>query len=359
MSELSRYKRQRENNEARDEEDASMKILNNLPDVVLVDIISRLEMKEAIRTSVVSKRWEYLWASKYDLAFNDEDCKHVRYFRSIVDRALMLRDSSSINEFCLSCEVECHDDSRIKTWICDAVKKNVCVANFTLDGVFVLPSCLLTCATLTSLSLSLLSDFSIPTPIGLPALKCLIFNSVEFSADNSIQKLLSSCPVLEKLCFGGCIWTNLSSLSISVPVLKSLEIFDSKLIPSFSDCDGCQFAIFATSHFESFIYYEGLENECIIFNSPSIVDACIHVNYNDGRRREVADKAYKLLNGLANVEKLVFVNDVVKALSAAEAEQLLPHFPMFQRLAHLQLKIPSVNLDCKPLLKLLCHDPFS
>ncbi|XP_055960394.1 F-box/FBD/LRR-repeat protein At1g16930-like [Mercurialis annua] len=224
MSDLSIYKRQRQSNEPQNEGDTSMKNLNNLLDDVLVDIISRLDIKEAIRTNVLSKRWEYLWASKSDFDF-EEGCNDMRYFMCIVDRAFASRNSSSINEFRLSCEVG-HDDSHIKTWICAAVKRNVHAVNIILDGVFVLPSCLLTCATLTSLCLCLPYDLRVPTPISLSALKFLVLDSVKFSADNSIQKLLSGCPVLEKLEFCECNWTKLSSLSISAPMLQSLEIIE-------------------------------------------------------------------------------------------------------------------------------------
>ncbi|XP_055961236.1 F-box protein At4g09920-like isoform X1 [Mercurialis annua] len=179
MSDLSIYKRQRQSNEPQNEGDASMKNLNNLLDDVLVDIISRLDIKEAIRTSVLSKRWEYLWPSKSDFDF-EEGCNDRRNFMCIVDRAFASRNSSSINEFCLSCEVG-HDDSHIKTWICAAVKRNVHFADIKLDGVFVLPSCLLTCAILTSLSLSLPRGLCVPTLICLSALKSLELVSIKFS----------------------------------------------------------------------------------------------------------------------------------------------------------------------------------
>ncbi|XP_050208657.1 F-box/LRR-repeat protein At1g06630-like [Mercurialis annua] len=321
--------------------------LSNLPDAVLVHIISRLETKEAIRTSVLSKRWECLWASKYDFTF-EEGCNNRRSFRSIVDRAFAIGESSSINEFRLSCKVG-RDDSDIKTWICAAVKRRVQVVSIKLDGVLVLPPCLLTCATLTSLCLNLSDTSSLPTSICLPALKLLELDSVLFLADNSLHNLLSGCPVLEELIFSECCWLKLTSFSISATMLQHLEIIEEIWFRSnSSSSDGSQVVKFGTCNFKSFNHCGDVGNEYCIYNSHSTAIAHMYVSYSDGNRKKAARRAYKLMNRLANAEKLILKGDIFEVLS--DAEELLPNFPSFQRLAHLQFKTPSVNLDCKPLL---------
>jgi hypothetical protein len=50
--------------------DETSKSLGNLSDDVLLDILSLLPTKEAVRTSLLSKRWEYLWASMSNLVFD-------------------------------------------------------------------------------------------------------------------------------------------------------------------------------------------------------------------------------------------------------------------------------------------------
>jgi hypothetical protein len=46
------------------------KCLSNLPEAVLLDILSLLPTKDAARTSLLSKRWKYLWASIPNLVFD-------------------------------------------------------------------------------------------------------------------------------------------------------------------------------------------------------------------------------------------------------------------------------------------------
>jgi hypothetical protein len=44
--------------------------ISKLPDDVLLIILSRLSTEEAIRTSVVSKRWEHVWNQMSHLVFD-------------------------------------------------------------------------------------------------------------------------------------------------------------------------------------------------------------------------------------------------------------------------------------------------
>jgi hypothetical protein len=50
--------------------DGNSRCLSNLPEAILLHILSLLPTKDAARTSGVSKRWEYLWASMPNLVFD-------------------------------------------------------------------------------------------------------------------------------------------------------------------------------------------------------------------------------------------------------------------------------------------------
>ncbi|CAN6563449.1 unnamed protein product [Malus baccata var. baccata] len=52
--------------------------IGQLPDAILINIISPLRIKEEARTSVLSKRWRYLWTHVTRLNFAHHDGEHLR-----------------------------------------------------------------------------------------------------------------------------------------------------------------------------------------------------------------------------------------------------------------------------------------
>ncbi|XWS10729.1 hypothetical protein CRYUN_Cryun38cG0022900 [Craigia yunnanensis] len=70
----------------------------SLPDSTLQHILSLLQIKEAVKISVLSKRWEFLWTSIAKLEFKEvlgqSDEKRAE-FMNFVEKALLLHDSSS------------------------------------------------------------------------------------------------------------------------------------------------------------------------------------------------------------------------------------------------------------------------
>ncbi|PKI39833.1 hypothetical protein CRG98_039780 [Punica granatum] len=92
----------------------------NLPDEVLVQILSLLALKDEVRTSVLSKRWEHLWALVPDLHFRDSDLSKRPLFLGLVGRALALRGGSPIRTFSLSCKAD-GAEAHIKELIASAV----------------------------------------------------------------------------------------------------------------------------------------------------------------------------------------------------------------------------------------------
>ncbi|XP_059657266.1 F-box protein At5g03100-like isoform X2 [Cornus florida] len=59
--------------------------ISGLPDVILVSILSLLTMKEAGRSSLLSKRWRYVWTYITDLNF---DASHIIYGLELEDKEL-------------------------------------------------------------------------------------------------------------------------------------------------------------------------------------------------------------------------------------------------------------------------------
>ena len=111
-------------NEERDFVDRNIKCLHNLPEEILPYILSLLPTKDAIRTSVLCKRWEYLWTSIPNLDFKGLELAKRKHFMNFVERVLLLRDSSDIKKFTLYCDV-LRDASHVSAWISAAVRRNV------------------------------------------------------------------------------------------------------------------------------------------------------------------------------------------------------------------------------------------
>ncbi|XP_019455783.1 PREDICTED: putative FBD-associated F-box protein At5g22720 [Lupinus angustifolius] len=70
--------------------------LGDLPDCLIHHILSFVETKDAIRTSVLSKRWRHLWASVTCLNFSSKSFARLVEFKKFVLWVLSHRDSSQV-----------------------------------------------------------------------------------------------------------------------------------------------------------------------------------------------------------------------------------------------------------------------
>lgn len=133
--------------------------ISDLPDSIISHIISFLEIKCAMKTSILSLRWRYLWASVdildlSDCSFDDES------FQDFVEHVLFHSTSKNIRKFDLHCG-SFSDLAHINTWICYVLAtKNVATLDLHVEdnGDFFaippLPKCILTCNTLVTLVLN-------------------------------------------------------------------------------------------------------------------------------------------------------------------------------------------------------------
>ncbi|XP_059439459.1 F-box/LRR-repeat protein At4g14103-like isoform X1 [Corylus avellana] len=353
-------------NEEDEDIDGNSKCLSDLPEEILRHILSFLPTKHAVRTSVLSKRWEYLWASIPNLDFKrslptyfngpiEKYKSKRRLLMNFVERVLCLRDSYAIKRFTLPCDV-LGDAARVNTWISAVVRHNVQELNIYLDkfkGEFSLPYCLFTCKTLTSLHLNMPCILELPTTIWFSNLKNLTIEYVTFSDEYLTQHLFSGLPVLKKLSLTDCSWGGLKVVCISAPKLHSLSIWESER-PDSSYGDGCEVLIFAV-RLKEFEYSGELFINYCLNNSFSLEKAEITV-FSNNTSAQVAHRMYKLLIGLSNVKLLQLSCAVVEVLIDA-AEHLL-HMPMFNNLTDLILYDGywSVALD-SVLLRILHKSP--
>ncbi|KAL6196692.1 hypothetical protein ACLB2K_032306 [Fragaria x ananassa] len=121
--------------------------ISELPDRVLIHIVSFHATKYAVRTSILSKRWKGIWAFSPNLDFFDISMRNEAGFVDFVEWVLTSRDLD-IQKFCFD-SFKVGDFSRVDSWIRTAVRLNVVEVdlNFGCDRgqVYELPDSLFMC----------------------------------------------------------------------------------------------------------------------------------------------------------------------------------------------------------------------
>ncbi|TKY51115.1 putative F-box protein [Spatholobus suberectus] len=333
--------------------------ISNLPDEIIQHILSLLQTKDAVRTSVLSRRWHSQWMFVTNLDFSEfaPSMNQKRsLFMDFVDRVIALRKPLDLNLFALSCEVFT-DASRINSWVCAAVKHNVQHLLLVLRRICLepleLPHCLFTCDTLRKAFIMAEEILlNLPSSIHFLNLKLLTLQYVVFPGNESTQRLFSGLPVLEELTLDRCCWGNVEAVTVALPMLKKLDI-----IENLADCDNCRFFIIA-ENLKSFCYIGTLGNDYFISDSVSLgwglMGLCGTDDIEDSsRQREVAYRAVKLLIGISCAEKLMLTPYAFEVLTYSK--ELYACIPVLYKLTYLGFLSlgTAINFGCGTLAKFL------
>ncbi|XP_023632850.1 putative F-box/FBD/LRR-repeat protein At1g22000 [Capsella rubella] len=195
----------------------------DLPDDLLLRILHHVPTKDALATSILSKRWRYVWTMLPTLEFIDDGSESVGWF---IENSLQLHKAPKL--YCLTVEVgpRCPVDLDVGNWVDNAVNRGV-------RGLFLkllwnaeptsFPKCLYTCDTLVALTLSnqILVDVSFQAR--LPSLLSLNLKYVVYKDEDSLVRLLSSSPVLKVLHVHRHEDDNLINFTVKVSSLKTLH----------------------------------------------------------------------------------------------------------------------------------------
>ncbi|XVF03934.1 hypothetical protein REPUB_Repub05bG0036200 [Reevesia pubescens] len=306
-------------------------MISRLPDELLCHIISFLPLKEAICTSILSTRWSMIFTLISNLTF--EDCfikrKSDSYsFMNFVDRVLFYHNGV-VDKFRLECG-EFIDPNKVDGWIRYALKNSVRELDLCLNcKEFRMPIWVFTCKTLVSLRLDILNKckftLKLPLKISLPSLKSLHLFGIQFPDDDSIQRLFSSCSVLEELVVDRCV------LNVSSPTLKRLTIACSE-----GDYEHYEILIDAPS-LVYFKWHCSLPKRFLLKNLNSLAKACIDCgklfrSYEFFIAHNTA--ATDLFNGIRNIQSLHLYGSFDDKLFLEEGS-IIPKFP----------KLTYLNLD--------------
>ncbi|KAL3838743.1 hypothetical protein ACJIZ3_023334 [Penstemon smallii] len=199
--------------------------ISNLPRSVISNILSLMSTKDAVRTSVLSKDWEYNWASIFNIDIDDSKLYSKNKadkdttFVNFVERILL--HSQNIKSFNLTC-CEKYDSNRMTACISAVLRRNVesLKVNYPHNGI-ILPRSLLNCTSLRKLELKLPCIFKVPVSNCFYSnLTNLYLHRVEFvnECSNSNQ-LIFTFPVLEKFELKSCKLLNVKLVEIYAPRL--------------------------------------------------------------------------------------------------------------------------------------------
>ncbi|KAJ0102806.1 hypothetical protein Patl1_05021 [Pistacia atlantica] len=319
-----------------------------LPDSILHKILSLLPIEDVLRTSLLSKRWRYLWTSISDLDFfeNSLFCRPFladTNFVNSVERLLLLHDSSNIQKFHLKLDLSVCP-LRVTTWIAAAVRCQVQEFDLSLPNEVpvVLPDNLFTCELLKKLKLQMNSIFIFPDLIHMTNLTTLHVTAT-FPYDRSTENLFSGCPLLQELVLHNCVWRHSDIITISVPNIRTLTISRDCLQPfPHGFYDSVRISAPKLTSLKCINYLSG---EVFLCNLPSLVDAYIDIQGMKYMDVVVHERAIKLLGGVCKVKSLTVSN---RTLPVGNAKLIFASYdifrvplPVFGNLTH--LKVNSVH----------------
>ncbi|CAH8263462.1 unnamed protein product [Arabidopsis lyrata] len=188
-----------------------------LTDDLLIKILSFVPIKDAVTTSLLSKRWLSLWTLLPRLNFEDRwvDDHHS-------NRILRTLSSDFIFPTLLL---------QIEFWVRFAVDRFVrCLkidfSYLDYHCLIRLPSILFRCETLETLKLINVTFLEVPSRVSFHSLKKLMLMSVRYPDEESFIRLISASPVLEDLWVDCCKDDNVETFTIDVPSLLSLTVWN-------------------------------------------------------------------------------------------------------------------------------------
>ncbi|XP_020986319.2 FBD-associated F-box protein At2g26860-like [Arachis duranensis] len=218
--------------------------ISDMPDCILLHILSFLPTKTAFLTTVLSRRWTHLCHHLQHLHFDQNqfrnhntwsDSSAKKRFLAIVNWILSRHNAPPIRTFRLTCDLNRQSYEYTAEWfIRKVLGTNLEELNLQLSSIccsdpkVAIPNSVFSCTSLVTLRL-IGGHIRIPSPSApscryhLPSLKTLELYNVEISV-GILEEILSHCTALETLILGYVRQSSVKvQLSICFPSLKSLH----------------------------------------------------------------------------------------------------------------------------------------
>ncbi|KAL3653040.1 hypothetical protein CASFOL_002721 [Castilleja foliolosa] len=272
--------------------------LSALPDDILIHILSFLGLKESVVSSVLSKRWKFLWTELPELIFVDlnQEIEKIHEFVAVVNKALLTRSRIHLRKFDVCFRYYGGSvSSDVDSWVDFAVKnkvEEVCLYlnSMAEDELYELPETMYSNSSLTRFSVrGCLMDTL--TKIEWQSLTRLEIEDTEV-LQHVIENILSGCPVLHTMDLDEC-W-GFSCLDIKSQNLKELKVHDRE-----EDENGPLLEISAPYVQTLDISFNAEGRKLVLRNTKSLVRAKFDFNGyeqpNSEEARSLAKEVYEII----------------------------------------------------------------
>ncbi|XP_024641042.1 F-box/LRR-repeat protein At3g26922 isoform X2 [Medicago truncatula] len=328
--------------------------INQLPNSLLHHILSFLPTKTCVQTTpLVSRKWRNLWKNLEALDFCDSSSPQIYEFDNdeqflifsvFVNTVLTLRKSRVVRKFCLSCyhvQLDPFYNHSIDTWINATIGPNLEEFHLTLltaAGFNRVPLSLFSCPNLVSLSFNdyIILQLQDNSKICLPSLKLLQLLDMYNLDLNSVNALLSGCPVLENLEISFAP-ESLATLRLSSSTLKRLKIDVENEVGAYLEIDAPDLKYLSLTNI-MFL------NAASVGNLHNVEEAHLdvfstHRAPSSPSTSESVEPVLRLLQALSGIKHLKLLSSTTKWLFAAPVLD----FPEFCHLLYLELWLLSFN----------------
>ncbi|XP_019098256.1 PREDICTED: F-box/FBD/LRR-repeat protein At1g51370-like [Camelina sativa] len=200
-------------------------LISNLHEPLISEILLRLSTKDAVRTSLLSKSWRYLWQSVPGLDLSLYDFLHNNFsnidaFLNFVERFFDSHRESWIRKLRLFLGYR-HRICDLKSWINAVTRRKIQHLDVNYYSSDEIPVSIYTCETLVQLRLKW-AGLPNAEYVSLPCLKIMHLERIRFTSDTTLEKLISGSPVLEDLKIFGC--SNDNAIQVRSHTLKRINM---------------------------------------------------------------------------------------------------------------------------------------
>ncbi|CAL9243412.1 unnamed protein product [Arabidopsis halleri] len=313
--------------------------ISQLPEHLISEILFHLSTKDAVRTSVLSTKWRYLWQQVPGLDLDSYAFSNFYKFVSFVDRFLYSNNESCIRKLQLYIGHH-HGMCDISSWIDDVARRRIQHIDLSFDISYRLdkipPLRLYICDTLVHLRLfgATLVDVEF---VALPCLKILHLDLVRYLNESTLEKLISGSPVLEDLTIYRYLAYNAKVLQVRSKTVKRIHIDDFKVVIDAPLLQRLRTKIYETKKFE-------------IINLGFFTKLDIHLVFRRHRTYN-SSMIHDIITDISRVRELVINNgiwkDIFLYLKSGPVQQ-------FRNLSSLNAEFTKSDLEFLPLILESC-----